>query len=176
MALTDAPQLTTDRLDLRLPVPDDWNAIREMVSHPATTRFLGSGATTADHFTRFCRSAGSWLLYGYGAFTIRRRSHADVIGNCGVFHTWRGLGPDFDDMPEAGWVLRHDQEGLGYAHEAMRAVLDWFDSAHGPRRIVCMIAQRNAPSLRLADKLGFTFMREAGLPGGEAVGLFERLP
>lgn len=99
-----------------------------------------------------------------------------MIGNCGIFHTWRGLGPDFDDMPEAGWVLRHDQEGVGYGHEAMRAVFEWFDSEHGPRRVVCMIAQRNVPSLRLARKLGFTPMREATLPGGETVGLFERLP
>ncbi|HLV08150.1 MAG TPA: GNAT family N-acetyltransferase [Croceibacterium sp.] len=176
MALTNAPQLTTERLELRLPVKADWPAILAMVSHPRTTRFLGSGATSAEHFARFCRSAGSWLLYGYGAFTIRRRDLGQVIGNCGIFHTWRGLGPDFDDMPEAGWVLRHDQEGVGYGHEAMRAVFEWFDSEHGPRRVVCMIAQRNVPSLRLARKLGFTPMREATLPGGETVGLFERLP
>src|SRR5690606_13217464 len=102
VALTNAPQVASDLLYSWLLVNVDWPAILAMVSHPRTTRFLGSGATSAEHFARFCRSAGSWLLYGYGAFTIRRRDLGQVIGNCGIFHTWRGLGPDFDDMPEAG--------------------------------------------------------------------------
>jgi RimJ/RimL family protein N-acetyltransferase len=55
-------------------------------------------------------------------------------------------------------------------------VLDWFDRAHGPRRIVCMTAPDNDPSVRLAAKLGFTPLRETELPDGEIVKLFERLP
>ena len=56
----------------------------------------------------------------------------------------------------------------------MTAALDWFDRAHGPRRVVCMVTLDNAPSLRLADKLGFAPLREAALPDGDIVRLFER--
>ena len=52
----------------------------------------------------------------------------------------------------------------------------WFDEAHGPRRIVCMTALENEPSIRLAARLGFTPLREADLADGEVVKLFERLP
>lgn len=176
MVVKDAPNLLTERLELRLPTAADFHATMDIVSHAETGRFLGPQSTTADHFVRFCRSAGSWLLYGYGAFMIRVRDSEEVIGNCGVFHTWRGLGDDFDDSPEAGWILRHDKVGSGLASEAMTATLDWFDRAHGPRRVVCMIAAGNEPSVKLAGKLGFAPMRETVLPDGETVQLFERLP
>jgi len=170
------PLLATERLDLWLPRQEDIAPMFAIVSDPATARFLAPRNDLADHFQRFCRNAGSWLLYGYGAFMVRQREGGELIGNCGVFHSWRGLGADFDDLPEAGWILRHDKVGQGLAHEAMTAVLAWFGREHGRRRIVCMISPGNAPSLTLAGKLGFTPLREAKLPDGDAVRLFERLP
>lgn len=172
MVLAGAPHLLTERLDLRLPVAEDFAAQRAILADAETARFLGP-TSTADRFLRFGRNAGSWLLYGYGGFTLRLRATGEVIGNCGVFHSWRDLGDDFDDVPEAGWILRRDQVGRGIGYEAMRAALEWFDAEHGPRRVVCMIAPDNAPSLRLAEKLGFTPLRDAVLPGGEAVCLLE---
>ena len=173
--MTDTPHLTTERLELRLPSAADLAPMAAIVAHAETARFLGPAFDPADHFMRFCRGAGSWMLYGYGMFMVRLRGSEDVIGNCGVFHTWRGLGEDFDDAPEAGWILRHDQVGRGIGHEAMTAALEWFDQAHGPRRVVCMIAMGNEPSMRLADMLGFRPMLDTVLPGGDAVRLFERL-
>jgi RimJ/RimL family protein N-acetyltransferase len=174
--VTGALRLFTKRLELSLPAAADRDAMAAIVSHEETGRYLGHAFVSVDHFMRFMRNAGSWQLYGYGAFMIRLRDSGELIGNGGVFHTWRGLGEDFDDHPEAGWILRHDQVGLGIGYEAMRAVLDWFDRAHGPRRIVCMTAPENEPSIRLAGKLGFTLLREAQLADGEIVKLLERLP
>jgi RimJ/RimL family protein N-acetyltransferase len=145
-----------------------------IVADPKTGRFLGDAANRADHFTRFCRNAGSWLLYGYGSFILRRRGQAEVIGNCGIFHSWRGVGDDFDDSPEAGWILREDVSGQGLAREAMEASFAWFTAEYGPQRVVCMIAPGNAPSLRLAERLGFSWLRDARLPDGEDVRLLAR--
>ena len=175
-ALADAPHLLTERLDMRLPVASDVAAMAAIVAHPETARYLGASMGRAEHFVRFSRNAGSWLLYGYGGFIVRLRGSDEVIGNCGVFHSWRGLGEDFDDAPEAGWILSQDQAGRGLGFEAMSAALDWFDDAHGPRRVVCMISVGNEPSVHLAGKLGFTPLREAVLPDGDAVRLFERVP
>jgi len=107
---------------------------------------------------------------------VRLRGHEALIGNCGVFHTFRGLGDDFDDNPEGGWIVAAEHAGQGIGREAMRAVLDWFDREKGPRRIVCMIAPENEPSLKLAARLGFTVMRDADLTTGEPVRLLERVP
>jgi len=147
-----------------------------MDCHRCRSRFLGPTATLHEHATRFTRGAGSWFLYGYGPLMLRLRGTDAVIGNCGVFHTFRGLGDDFDDNPEAGWIVAAEHVGQGLAGEAMRAVLGWFGRELGPRRMVCMISPENSPSVRLAEKLGFTPLREAVLPDGDPVRLFERLP
>jgi RimJ/RimL family protein N-acetyltransferase len=169
-----APLLVTERLELWVPEKADIWPMHAIVTDPVTGRFLGASHAPADHFLRFSRNAGSWLLYGYGSFMVRERGRAELIGNCGVFHSFRGLGEDFDDAPEAGWILDSDHAGKGLASEAMEAALAWFEREHGRQRIVAMIAPGNAASIALAGRLRFTFLRDATLPGGEAVHLFER--
>ena len=168
------PVLTTRRLELRRPTIADEAAMFAIISNPETHRFLGPTSTRADHFTRFQRNAGSWFLHGYGSFIVRMRGAPEVIGNCGVFHSYRGLGEDFDDRPEAGWILAESAMGQGIAREAMDAALCWFDRRHGPREVVCMIEPANGPSIALAGKLGFAPTRVATLPDGIEVRLFRR--
>jgi RimJ/RimL family protein N-acetyltransferase len=169
-----APALVTDRLELWIPRADDEAQMHAIVSDPQTGRHLGP-VSRADSATRFQRNAGSWFLHGYGVFMLRLAGRPEVIGNCGVFHSYRGLGPDFDDLPEAGWILAADQVSKGLASEAMHAALAWFDREHGPRRIVCMIDPANLRSAALATKLGFAPTRLATMPGtGEALQLYAR--
>lgn len=168
-----APIVVTERLELWQPRGSDMAEVIAMVSDPETGRFLGPESRAADHFTRFQRNAGSWFLHGYGNFTVRKRGHSEIVGNCGIFHSWRGLGEDFDDMPEVGWIIAAEHSGKGYASEAMAAAVDWFEREHGKQRIVCMIDPDNATSIHLAGKLGFTVMRDAEMGDGEIVTLFE---
>ena len=174
--MSDKPFLTTERLELWQPRASDLQAMHEIVTHPSTGRFLGSSRPLHEHATRFTRGAGSWFLYGYGPLMLRLRGEDQLVGNCGVFHTFRGLGEDFDDNPEAGWIVAAEHAGKGLGSEAMRAVLAWFDGEQGPRRVVCMISVGNAASLALAAKLGFDPMRVAALPDGDVVQLLQRVP
>ena len=170
----NAPFLVTERLELWLPQQADIQAMIDIVSDPHTGKFLGPAGNAADHFTRFQRNAGSWFLHGYGGFMVRERGARAMIGNCGVFHSLRGLGADFDDMPEAGWIIANGYEGRGFAGEAMAAALEWFDSEYGRQRIVCMIEPGNTASIKLAGKLGFTETRRTNSPDGGDVVLFAR--
>ncbi len=168
------PFLVTERLELWRPAIADEPQMFAIISDPATHRYLGPISTRADHFIRFQRGAGSWFLHGYGSFMVRLKGEAPVIGTCGIFHSWRGLGDDFDDRPEAAWILAAEHVGKGLAREAMAAALAWFDAEHGPREVVCMIEPGNAPSHALAARLGFTAVREATLPDGADVTLLRR--
>lgn len=175
--MNDAPLLTTERLELWRPQGTDEPDMFALMQAPAVWRHFGQPVARADHVTRFLRNAGSWPLHGYGSFVVRERGRAAIIGNCGVFYSWRGLGDDFDDKPEAGWILADSHFGRGMAHEAMAAALAWFDQTHGPREVVAMINPENAPSIKLAGKLGFAPMRLAQLPpAGEPVQLYTRKP
>ncbi|WP_271079129.1 GNAT family N-acetyltransferase [Aurantiacibacter sp. MUD61] len=177
MTVLDAskPMLVTERLELWLPKPQDMDAMFDIVSDSQTQRFLGPTPTYPDHVTRFSRNAGSWALYGYGMFLLRRRGDAELIGNCGIFFSHRGLGEDFDSRPEAGWIIAAPHTGKGYASEAMQAVMQWFDREHASET-VCLITLGNDPSFRLAEKLGFRDLRKAEMPGGDAVQLLRRPP
>ena len=123
-------ELDTARLSLRQPQPGDVAGLVAMMAPDAVRRHLGNRpATHDDQFARLLRNAGSWVLYHYGTFMVRRRDDPRIIGVAGVFHSWRGFGKGLDDVPEAGWILAQDAWGQGYASEAMRAVLDRGTSA-----------------------------------------------
>ncbi|ANY19170.1 Acetyltransferase (GNAT) family protein [Tsuneonella dongtanensis] len=171
----NAPLLTTERLELWRPQPGDEPQMFAIMQDPRTWRYFGATPSRVDHVTRFMRNAGSWQLHGYGSFMVRSRGEEPVVGNCGVFHTWRGLGEDFDDKPEAGWIVAADHAGKGYAREAMDAALAWFDATHGPREVVCIIHPDNAPSNKLAGRLGFEPTRLTELAPDNPVQVFSRV-
>ncbi|WP_347302411.1 GNAT family N-acetyltransferase [Croceibacterium sp. TMG7-5b_MA50] len=155
--------LLTERLVLEPPDARHIAEMRAITDDPDTHRYLGGPQSAADHFTRMARNAGSWQLYGYGGFAVTLRTSGATVGNVGVFHSWRGLGADVDDMPEAGWILGRQFVGQGLAREAVTAALGWFDEVHRGRPIFCMIDPDNAPSLALAAHFGFVPLRDAQL-------------
>lgn len=168
------PLFVTERLELWRPEKRDIDAMIAIVMAGETARYLGPPTSASDHFTRFLRNAGCWDLYGYGSMTVRERGKEAVVGNCGIFHSRRGIGEDFDDMAEAGWIMSHDHTGKGYAAEAMHGAIAHFASGHAGQRIMCIIDPENAPSIRLADKLGFT-PRGKRMMGEAQVLVFDRL-
>ncbi|HKU05900.1 MAG TPA: GNAT family protein [Bradyrhizobium sp.] len=177
--MTRRPFLATGRFDLWKPAAGDLTDLVRLIEGEGMTRFLGPARADAfSQFERLNRNAGSWALYGYGTFYVRRRGEDEIIGNCGVFHSWRGFGKGMDDVPEAGWIVRQDCWGQGVAGEVMRAVLPWFDETHGQRRIACMIEEGNIASECLAAALGFVQYGRHEAEGEEqaAVNLFERMP
>lgn len=169
------PAIETERLELWLPRKEDTAPVHAIVNEPNTARYLGPPQDYPEAFRRSLNGAGSWLLYGYGFFMLRELGGGEVIGLAGIFHTYRGLGPDSDDGPEAGWIVREASTGRGYAREAMEAAIAWFDQTHGPKRITAMIEPDNAASFALAARLGFEEYRRAEEDGFE-LALLERVP
>jgi RimJ/RimL family protein N-acetyltransferase len=176
--VSEAPLFTTERFALWKPRDArDVDGLVQLVAEEETRRFLGTVAPgPQSQWERLLRNAGSWSLYGYGAFYVRAHGSDELIGNIGVFHSWRGLHPRMDDQPEAGWIVRRDWWGKGMAGEVMRAVLPWFEAEHGPRRIVAMIERGNTGSERVAANLGFTTYDQIADAEGKVIDLYERPP
>ncbi|MXP26541.1 GNAT family N-acetyltransferase [Altererythrobacter indicus] len=171
--MSERPFLQTQRLELWKPQARDMHELVALTRHEETARFIGGPKAYAEDVTRFMRHAGSWMLFGYGSLMLRERGSSDILGTLAIFYSWRDLGKDMDGLPEAGWILRHDTAGKGYAHEAMSAIFNWFDEEHG-LPLNCMIDSNNFASIKLAGKLGFKPMREAQLPDGARTQLFHR--
>lgn len=149
------PVFSSERLDFWRPVASDFEALQALLAPEAVRRFLGNRPVDpVDEFQRFLRNAGSWSLYGYGNFLVRRRGEDTLIGLVGVFRSLRPVQTGIDG-PEVGWIIGEPFWGQGMASEAAAASLAWFDRNHGIQPIACMIDADNLASLAVAEKLGF---------------------
>ena len=172
-----SPVLTTARYELWQPQVDDLADLFELTRDEETRRFLGGFTPTEmDSFTRLTRNAGSWALWGYGTFMVRRKGEGRIIANCGVFRSHRGFGAEqgLDNVPEAGWIVHKDAWGQGLASEVMTAALAWFDQTHGRQRVACMIEEGHGASEAIALKLGFVRYGLQASDGAPSLILYER--
>jgi RimJ/RimL family protein N-acetyltransferase len=110
-----------------------------------------------------------WDLNGFGTWAVTCKSDGKLVGNAGIFTAWRDMEPEFGEEPEMGWIFAQEVHGQGIAGEACRAVLDWAEANLDPTPIWAIIAPENAPSLRLAEKLGFERVGETAYQGGSTV-------
>lgn len=143
------PLIETPRLILRAASRRDFPTYLAMMSDENSPR-----TTTEDAWRRFTSAAGLWLMLGYGYWSIERKCDGEFIGRVGFGEFFRGVQPSIDGLREMGWRIRSDLWGRGYASEAVGACLDWADE-HLTTKVVAIINDGNAPSIRVAEKVGF---------------------
>ncbi|WP_245806006.1 GNAT family N-acetyltransferase [Erythrobacter donghaensis] len=145
--------LTTARLVLRRIREDDLDAHMALLNTPAVMRHLGGvqprGVIAAKHEA----SRDSFAADGYGFMFAEERATGEIIAHCGLRRVAHPLAPNPHDF-EIGWLVREDRWRMGYAFEAMRAVVDWGFAVHAAPQIVALTLAKNAASWRLMEKLG----------------------
>jgi RimJ/RimL family protein N-acetyltransferase len=165
--------LTTERLRLRGHRVADFDACAALWSAPEVVRFIsGRPSTREETWGRMLRYAGHWALLGFGYWLIEERQSGRFVGEGGFADFQRGLGAGFD-TPEQGWALAPWAHGQGFAREATTAMIAWAEAHFGRRDFFCLIAPDNAPSLKLAAKLGYE-ERARTLYHGEPTVLLKR--
>ena len=168
------PEIITNRLRLRRYRACDLDARAALFSAADHLRFMGGPQSREECWARIQRYVGHWTLLDHGLFAIEERATARLVGEAGLARFARGLGADFDDAPEAAWVVAGEAGGQGYATEAMRAAIGWHGGRFGPTRMVCVLAHANVVSLHLAQRLGFRPFAEREYKGAPRL-LLERL-
>jgi RimJ/RimL family protein N-acetyltransferase len=157
-----APTLETERLRLRPWTRDDRPKYFNILQEPAVFRHFGPEPMGMEEcWRRMMAAAGGWQLNGFGGWAVDRKSDGRLIGMTALFTAWRDLVPEFGEEPEMGWIFATEVHGQGMAHEACSAALDWADRALAPTPIWAIIAPDNAPSLRLAERLGFERLEDS---------------
>lgn len=174
--ISNAPELLTDRLRLRAHTVSDFNQVAAMWADPDVTRFIGGKPQTREEaWGRLLRYAGMWALTGKGFWVIEDRTTRAWLGEVGVMEAQRAMDPPFaPDESEVGWSLLPSSQGKGYAQEAVVAAMAWADRTLKPSRLVCIINPDNAPSIRLAGKLGFRERTRTTYHGSPTI-QFERI-
>ena len=145
--MTYAPmplRIDTERLTLTPEAPTDTEWFAELLNARGTGVFTVEDARQRiDVMTETIRTTG------IGALVLRNRPDSEPLGYTAIV-----IGRCSLDEPELAYELLPRAHGRGYATEAARAMLDAAFGT-GRRRIWATIGSWNAPSLRVAEKLGF---------------------
>lgn len=154
--MTHAPVIETARLILRGHRREDFEDCVGMWTDPGVTRFIGGKPSSREEvWSRLLRYVGHWQVMGFGYWIAHEKGTGRFVGEIGFADFKRELEPSFGDTPEMGWALNSGLHGQGYATEAVAGALAWADAHFAEPRTVCMIDPSNAPSLRVAEKVGF---------------------
>ncbi|WP_331749320.1 MULTISPECIES: GNAT family N-acetyltransferase [unclassified Streptomyces] len=145
--------ISTERLVLRESEARDRAAFIELFASPEVGTYVG-GPRPRDELERAVpeipgRRPGLFVIELDGAMigmvTLDRRD-AERPGH---------IRPDAGEA-ELGYMFLPKAWGYGYAAEACAAALDWAADALPGEPVVLCTRTANAPSMRLAAKLGFT--------------------
>jgi RimJ/RimL family protein N-acetyltransferase len=157
------PILSTARLHLLRPEQQDLDAVVAIHGDPETNRYNPDGAASFETCERWLGIwRGDWKQEGFGYFAVVTAAAPDhVIGVAGLKvatirmpeeSSFRALNLYYRFRPTA-W-------GLGYAVEAAGAALDHARPLRPDLPVCALIRADNAPSRRLAERLG---LRECGV-------------
>lgn len=145
--------LATERLFLRKLTQETFNFVYQNYSDAELIEFLGVADAQQmeierNKFRKGLSTHNKTFLY----FHLLDKTTQKIIGWCG-YHTWY-----LDHgRAEIGYGLFSEEyKNTGIMTEAMKAVLSYGFGPMKLHRVEAMIATYNVPSLKLAEKFGFT--------------------
>lgn len=143
-------EIETARLMLLRPKLSDAPEIFERyASDPEVTRYLGWPRHRSLEDTRafLAFSDSEWKRWPAGPYLIRARSDRQLLGSTGFTF-------ESPDRASTGYVLARDRWGLGYATEALVAVIA-IGRAIDIARLFALCHPEHRASRRVLEKCGF---------------------
>lgn len=142
--------LITERLELRPVTPRDARAFLAWRSRPEVARYMFQPPWTREVAERKLAdwSGAPFTMPGDVLVLAVVDRAGDVVGE--VLLKWApGTG-----QVEVGYGLRPESSGVGYATEAVHAVLGVAFEVYGFHRVFARIDEENTPSARVCERLG----------------------
>lgn len=145
--------LETDRLVLRQVDESDAALQARVLNTPSVMKHLGGVKELHEIEAKHARAMASFAREGFGFMMMIEKASGEMVGHAGIKRVDNPLAPNVGDH-EIGWLVREDRWRRGYAHEAMRAVIDWGFGPVGAPHLVALTSEANQGSWRLMQKLG----------------------
>jgi RimJ/RimL family protein N-acetyltransferase len=163
---TDAGPIQTERLLLRRSVPEDAETISAYRSDPTVNAQQGWDRTDVDSVRadiaemsrRSPGEPGGWVQY-----TVEDLASGRIVGDVGL-----ALADPEPNVIKVGYTIAPEFQGSGYATEAIRALVDYAFDTLGADAVRAHASASNAPSIRVAEKVGMHLIeKRAYRDGGE---------
>ena len=159
------PELMTPRLRLTQLTTGDSPYLRAIWAERPGQPVL----TEEQAAVRLAERVAEYRVTGIHCYALRLIGHDEVFGYCGLVQGRTGL-----DEPEIAYELLPPMHNLGYATEAVAAVIP-AARATGRSRLWSTVGAWNIASLRVLEKNGFTRDHSRWLNQGEVIYLTCRL-
>lgn len=151
--------MTTPRLLLREFALEDAPALYELNSDPEVMKYTGdSPFASVRDAEDFVRGYDHYRDYGYGRWSVVLRETGEFVGWCGL---------KFNELEQVdiGFRFFRKHWGKGYATESARATLAYGFGELALGEIIGRAARANTASIRVLEKLGMEYWKEAACKG-----------
>lgn len=151
--------IVTERLRLRRFEAADVAVFFAYRADPGVVRFQSWGDYTLQEAQRFVLEMAGEDPGEPGEsfqFAIARLADNRLVGDCML-----ALGTEEAPTAEIGYTLAPEHQGFGYATEALTALIAYAFDRHNVAAARAVADGRNAPSIRVADRLGMRLVATA---------------
>jgi RimJ/RimL family protein N-acetyltransferase len=161
--------IETNRLLLRRFRRRDVTGIFRVLSNAEVMRFSLNGPYSREKCEGFIEAClATYERRGTGLLAVALKESGKVIGYCG-FH-FQTI--DSKEEIEIGYRLHPEYWNRGLATEAAKRVQDFGFEKLGFDRMISIIEARNAASIRVAEKCGMEYAKDALFKGRVPVRIY----
>ncbi len=161
--------IETERLTLREINYNDSSDLAKVLSDPEVMKHSMKGVHSEEQLFEYINgNIDSYKKNGFGHWIIQHKLSGDFIGICGL----NKHEIDNESMIHIVYRLAKNQQGNGYAAEAVKGVIHFSKKSLSLNSIYALIEPLNSNSLKIAQRTGFKFKKQS-IFGGIKIDIFE---
>ncbi|MFJ8260851.1 GNAT family N-acetyltransferase [Rummeliibacillus sp. NPDC094406] len=149
--------LKTKNLYLREYQNEDLPSLHVIFSDAETMKYYPAPFSIEKTRKWIETNQNRYIQDGYGLWSVCLKDTNEVIGDCGI--TKQQVDGKFE--AEIGYHINKKYWGKGYATEAATSCKEFGFNQLGLNKLICIIDPQNKQSIRVAEKIGFLFEKEA---------------
>lgn len=156
--------LETNRLLLRELTSDDAEDFYRLNLNPNVIRYTGNlSFKSIEEAREFLENYKDYQVNGYGRWAVILKDSNQFVGWCGL-----KLG-EMENETDIGFRFFEEEWNKGYATESANACLHYGFAKLNLKRIIGRAMKENKASIKVLQKIGLEYEKEAELDGKPAV-------
>lgn len=156
--------LETNRLLLRELTSDDTEDFYRLNLNPNVIRYTGNSSfKSIEEAREFLENYKDYQVNGYGRWAVILKDSNQFLGWCGL-----KLG-EMENETDIGFRFFEEEWNKGYATESANACLHYGFEKLNLKRIIGRAMKENKASIKVLQKIGLEYEKEAELDGKPAV-------
>ena len=144
----------TPRLRVQELTGQDMDALYEILTEKEVGRYLpvkpGNREEELEKLVSYVECVYPFFEYGYWGIFLKETG--ELIGRAGF--------REGSDPPEAGYAIKREEWGKGYATEVLQGLISYASEEIPCEELCVVIDKRNLASVRVAEKCGFSCIEE----------------